>query len=126
MNVPRGKPKLESRSWGSRWNLMKDRSSRALRRGGSTRLVDTAVKRAGRPGTARGVDACAEARGAENQNVLMLTSFHSGELEIVDDRGRRARLSHATAHRLILAARMHSVQEFVGMASPACLPSARA
>ena len=45
--------------------------------------------------------------------MLILTNFDSGELEIADTAGPRLRLTQDQAHRLVMAARMHTIDAFV-------------
>src|SRR5262249_49938576 len=99
MKVPRGKPTLERRVCVGRWNLKNERSSRALRREGSLGVVDIAGLEVRAVAEGRGRRALAPSRErSENRTVLTLTSFHSGELEILDDGGLRVRLPHTAAH----------------------------
>ncbi len=45
--------------------------------------------------------------------MITLTNFESGALRIDSDADRSLDLSHDQAHRLIMAARMHSIDPFV-------------
>ena len=45
--------------------------------------------------------------------MITLTNYSSGELLIANGAGPAVRLSRESAHRLILHARMHSVDEFL-------------
>lgn len=45
--------------------------------------------------------------------MIELTNYSSGEIEIADGNGHRLRLAHPQANRLVLAARMHTVAEFL-------------
>lgn len=44
---------------------------------------------------------------------MTITNFGSGEIQISDDKGHSLKLDRESANRLVLAARMHTVDDFL-------------